>query len=253
MKELQAEGFASVGYDRYTMAPGDRLGHVILCAGVGYDFKERPYDAIRAHVTLPAQILESADFESFLYLSSTRLYRHSANANEKEAIEVSTFKQNDLYTASKLAGEAIVLAADNPAARVVRLSNVYGDDFDSKLFLSTVIRLAIDTNEILFTSSPSSAKDFIFVDDAMKALIAVALRGRHRLYNVAAGMNVTNAQVGALLRAITGCRISYIENPPEVVFPSIDVRRFDEEFRIPRASLSSMMEAIVDLYKTALA
>ena len=49
------------------------LGHVIYCSGVTSDFKFRSFDTIESHVCLLSFLLKNTNFESFNYLSSTRL------------------------------------------------------------------------------------------------------------------------------------------------------------------------------------
>ena len=49
------------------------LGHVIYAAGVTADFRERPFDTLRAHAGLIADVLEKADFDAIVARSGARL------------------------------------------------------------------------------------------------------------------------------------------------------------------------------------
>ena len=49
-------------------------GHVIDCIGLTGDFRVRPLDTAEAHVGLVARCLAELQFDSFLLLSSTRVY-----------------------------------------------------------------------------------------------------------------------------------------------------------------------------------
>jgi len=67
------------GHDCFAPARGDatlfaeELGHVIYCIGLTADFRSRPFDTVRAHVCLLADVLEKAPFRfvalSFLHPS----------------------------------------------------------------------------------------------------------------------------------------------------------------------------------------
>ena len=94
---------------------------------------------------------------------------------------------DDIYDASKVAGESLTLALTNPAARVARLSNIYGADFESSNFLSLILSEAVNKECVAFSIGPKSAKDCLCVDNAVELMIEIALYGRHRIYNVASG------------------------------------------------------------------
>ena len=61
---------------------GQALGHVFYCIGLTADFRTRPFDTLEAHVSLAAEILREAAFDSFLYCSSTRVYAGCERAEE---------------------------------------------------------------------------------------------------------------------------------------------------------------------------
>ena len=65
-----------------------RLGHVIDCVGVTSDFRERPFDAVRAHVGRVMDLIERCQFDSYLYLSSTTpdYARYERKAESLESI-----------------------------------------------------------------------------------------------------------------------------------------------------------------------
>ena len=204
---------------------GEDLGHVFYCAGLTADFRQRPYDAIAAHVSLAAEVLTTARFDSFLYASSTRVYSGGAEAVETERLSVDPSDPSDLYNLSKLTGEAACLASTNPAVRVARLSNVFGHDPGSDNFISAIVRDAVTTGRVALRSSPLSAKDYIAVEDVCLALPIIALGGGERLYNVASGRNTANGDVTDALASVTGCAIAYDPSAPTVAFSAISVAR----------------------------
>src|SRR5690348_4266416 len=109
---LGADGFVgralvrhlrSRGHDCEAIGRNDRLperfGHLIYCIGVTSDFRTRALDTVDAHVSALVPLLRGAQFESFTYLSSTRLY-HGLNievANEDVALIVNPGNPDDVY------------------------------------------------------------------------------------------------------------------------------------------------------------
>jgi len=202
---------------------GLNLGHVIYAIGITADFRRRFFDTVFAHVTQLAHILQNYQFESFLYLSSTRLYRRAANTQEDTEIRISPSDPEQFYDATKLAGEALCLTLPNHAARVARLSNLYGAGNHADNFLSQVLLEATRNGHVIIQTAPRSAKDYLHVNDACLALAKIAIGGRSRIYNVASGHNVTNAEIARLVANGTKAEVSFAPDGPEVIFPPIDV------------------------------
>src|SRR5258708_21086042 len=124
------------------------LGIVFYCIGLTADFRLRPFDTVEAHIGKLTSLLQTCRYESLVYLSSTRVYQSLSDlATEDKTIFVNTQNNNDLYNISKLMGESIALAA-NSRNKVIRLSNVYGHDLNSKNFLPSIVRAASVTNKI---------------------------------------------------------------------------------------------------------
>ncbi len=121
-------------------APG--AGHVVYAVGVAADFRTRPLDTLRAHVGLLEEHLRAGGWESFLYLSSTRVYAGAASGREDATLALRPADPDQLYNASKVAGEALCLTLAHPGVRVVRLANVYGDDAGTGTFIADVLAAA---------------------------------------------------------------------------------------------------------------
>ena len=138
-RKLAAGGANYRAIGRNDPIPNENLGHVIYCIGVTADFRTRPLDTVEAHVCALIELIRGHQFESLLYLSSTRVYAGDDSSNEEKPLHVSPPNAPDLYNISKVMGESIVLNCA-PNARVARLSNVYGPDFDSDNFLPSIVR-----------------------------------------------------------------------------------------------------------------
>jgi nucleoside-diphosphate-sugar epimerase len=225
---------------------GRELGHAVYCIGVTSDFRSRPLDTVDAHVTTLMPLLRRGRFESLLYLSSTRVYRGSADGRENTTLSLRTEVSDDLYNVSKLMGEAACLASGRPAARVVRVSNVYGGGMSPKSFLAAVLSDAVGMARIQFETTLDSCKDYLSLDDLLALLPRIATTGRHRLYNVASGINVTNRELSALISRLTKCRVSVAADPYSSVFPKISIDRVQREFAFAPVRLEHRLPPLVE-------
>lgn len=209
---------------------GRDLGHVVYCIGLTGDFRFHRHDTVEAHVCKVERLLDTAQFESFTYLSSTRLYRHGPDpAREDNPIQVNPGDPDDLYNVSKAMGEALLLASDRPV-KVIRLSHVYGLDWASRGFLSSVITDAVQKGRVVLHSAMDSERDYVSIDDVLDLIVRISTDGSGRMYNVASGVNVCNRRLVARLADLTGCQVDVDPAASTVRFPRIDTERITAEF-----------------------
>ena len=228
---------------------GKHLGDVIYCIGLTSDFRSRPFDTVEAHVCKLLEVLRDCDFDSLLYLSSTRLYGAGEDSTtEENALRVAPPNPGDLYNISKAMGESIALNCGR-RTRVARISNVYGGDFTSDNFLSTIIKEAIGKRMIVLQTSAASAKDYVSVDDVVNGLIQITTTGSERIYNLASGVNVSNGELVENLRSLTGCAIEFSPTAPTISFPPINIERMQNEFNYQPSRVLADMAHLVELYK----
>lgn len=214
---------------------GEDFGHVFYCIGLTANFRTRPFDTVQAHVCVLREFLEKARFETFTYLSSTRVYEGANGTTESASLRVSPSDPGHLYNLSKLMGESLCHAR-GANAKVVRLSNVYGAAMPPKNFLSQVLQESRESGKVQFLTAPSSSKDYVSIDDVVRWLPMIATQGKHSVYNVATGRNTSNAHIGKLLQQ-RGVDVSFSADAPEWSFPVIDTRRLNEAFGPPSSSL----------------
>jgi nucleoside-diphosphate-sugar epimerase len=228
VRHLERLGIEHQAPPRGEPIAGRELGKIVYCIGLTADFRQRPHDAIDAHVCELLEVVRGCSFESLLYLSSARVYlRSAAPAREDDALRFEPLDFEDLFNLSKAMGESIVLALGE-RGRVARPSNVYGPG-QHRTFLAMLLEEARQ-GSILLQSALRSQKDYVHVADVVDLLAKIALGGRERIYNVASGVSVTS---GALVEAIaqaTGCSIGVLPDAPAVVFPRIDIERARSEF-----------------------
>jgi nucleoside-diphosphate-sugar epimerase len=88
---------------------GRDLGHIIYCIGLTADFRTRTFDTVEAHVCALLDILKNCRYDSFLYLSSTRVYKNAQSTNEETMLAVDPCNPDDIYDISKIMGESLCL------------------------------------------------------------------------------------------------------------------------------------------------
>lgn len=229
-RKLEADGVTVWRVSRESWPEtGTHVGHVIYAIGLTANFRGQVRETFAAHVGRLAELIDRYRYESLLYLSSTRVYRGATETHEDTALQVRPVDADDTYNISKLAGESLILGLDHPMARIARLSNVYGGPEASASFLSSVQKEAARKGSCLFLTGPASEKDYIHIDDAVCRLAAIALKGASRLYNVAAGENISNAEIARLLEGL-GVRTAFDIGAPVTRFMPISTTRADAEF-----------------------
>lgn len=207
------------------------LGHVMYCVGLTADFRTRPFDTVDAHVGLLAEVLRRADFDSFLYLSSTRVYMGAASTHEDAPLSVLPSDLSYLYNLTKLTGESLCHASGRNGVRVARLSNVVGPGMDaaSGNLVADLLRQARQ-GHIVLRSDPQSAKDYVHVADVLDWLPRIALAGCANVYNLASGEQITHLQWLQWLARTYAATFETREQAPWQGFAPINVRRFRDEF-----------------------
>ena len=250
LEEMKASYLAFGRDDDLT---GRQLGHIIYCVGLTADFRTRPFETIDAHVCHLAGVLRDCDFESLVYLSSARIYQNqSTPADEKDRLEVSPLNPENLYNISKLMGESLTLASGTKT-RVVRLSNVYGDDFESENFLPAIIKEALSEGKVTVRVTPDSEKDYISIHDVVDGLLKIAWEGKQRLYNLASGRNVSNQLLLQRISDATGCGVRFDPEAETKTFPPIKIDRMRSEFDFQPRYVLDDLDGLIDSYRRHLA
>ena len=83
------------------------------------------------------------------------------------------------------------------------------------------------------------------VDDVVTALVAIATRGTQALYNVAGGVNVSNAQLFTRLGELSGCEVRALRSDCPTPPPAISIERMRAEFGWQPTALMDRLPALV--------
>lgn len=225
--------------------PGEHLGHVIYAIGLTGNFRERPFETVDAHVTTLAMRLRDADYDSWLYLSTTRVYGINGRLTG-ETDRISTMSGADgIYDISKLLGESLCLALGRKEVRVARLSNVYGLGQSRHTFLGSLLEEVAAKRAIVIREDPASSKDYISIVDVVNLIEKIALHGQHQIYNLASGSNIDHQSLAGHLSYLTHIPVSFLDGAPLRRFPRINVARIAQEFGLVQCNLLDDLEGLV--------
>ncbi|HEY8321259.1 MAG TPA: NAD-dependent epimerase/dehydratase family protein [Candidatus Baltobacteraceae bacterium] len=211
VERLRSDGATVRAVGRGDAPPSGSWGHAIYAVGITADFRTRPAEELlEAHAGYAASLLALRSYDTFTYLSSTRIYRDGPT-DEATRIQIDPTDPDRAYDASKLFGEALTFSMAGDRARVARLSNVVPRDATGPTFLADIVREARANGTVVLRSGPESAKDYIALDDAVEGVLRVARSDGQLRCNVASGRNVANAEIAALLREHLGADVSFGE------------------------------------------
>ena len=205
---------------------GTHLGHAIYAIGITADFRTRPGEAVEAHAGLLARVLRDYRFDSFTYMSSARLYRTALGACDEEAVfGLSPADTDKLYDLSKLTGECLCHAAGPARTHIVRMSNAYAAGDASPNFLPSVLKQAVASGQVTIRQSAASCKDYVALDDAVAAIIAIAERGQDKVYTVASGHLTSHGEIAEGLRQRFGFAVDFQPGGVDDIQPHLSVSR----------------------------
>jgi len=249
LKSLKKKGIECYCPDiRKNNISGESLGNVIFAIGVT-DFLIRPFDAVDAHVCNLKKIITDTHFDSLLYCSGTRVYHHSTKTDEKTSLSVNPNNFEHLYNISKIMGESLCFASKNPKIKIARLSNVTGNNFNSNLFIPSIIRDAVKTKKIVLKSTLNSSKDYIHINDVATILPRICIEGKNQIYNVASGQNISSKEIIEKINQVEPIDIEVLPNSVENSFPPINIKLVKNEFNFKPTNILDYIPDMVQEFK----
>lgn len=174
----------------------DLIIHLAANARV-YELVENP-DRARDNMLTTFNVLEFArqsGIKRFIFASSRESYGNTGAKTYTEDM-VRVDRCESPYTASKIAGEALVEAYRRCYGIehvTFRFSNVYGMYDDSVRVVPLFIRLA-RKNEPLTVFGKDKCLDFTYIDDAVQGIVLAAVKfdtAKNSVYNIAYGQGTT--------------------------------------------------------------
>jgi nucleoside-diphosphate-sugar epimerase len=246
LKEKNVEFFIPSKNDKSIFS--ENLGKVIYCAGLSSDFRERPFDTVEAHVSYLSEVLRYTYFDSFVYVSSARVYLNSTHGNEDLPLTVNSNTPEDIFNISKLMGESLCLNCGKGNIKMARISNVLGNDFNSNNFIYSITKDAVEKNEVILNTTLDSEKDYIGIDDVVNILLKLADSDISGIYNIAAGQNTTHEAIINILKEATHCDVKISEKAIPIKFPIIEIDKIKKELDFVPLDSKLLIKNIISNY-----
>ncbi|HCD7968043.1 TPA: NAD-dependent epimerase/dehydratase family protein [Citrobacter amalonaticus] len=224
------------------------LGIVIYCAGNG-DCGKQPLNVLNANTVLLSSIITRCNFTRLVYLSSTRVYMNSMDSNESADLIVGESDNRRLFNLTKLVAEELCLKSEKDCV-IVRPANVYGKAFSSPLFLPAITRDAILNGVVNMYVSPEYNKDYVSVHDVVDAIYFLSQNTlKHRIYNIASGINTRAIEIAEILQKKTACQIVWHESKQEEIFPVTNISRLKSEMNFEPKNVLDDMSGMIDNFR----
>jgi nucleoside-diphosphate-sugar epimerase len=179
----------------------------------------------------------------FLFISSSEVYANSGLEINNE-LSVGTINSNhprSPYIYSKLLGESLVDYYSNSTpleGKVARLSMTYGPGIKKgdERALSQFLFQALKEREIKLIDQGLALRQYLYVCDAVSALLKILFLGSKKLYNIGSGAAgfISIADAAAKISLTTNSKLvipkenlNLLSSQPQV---NLDVSRFEHEF-----------------------
>ncbi len=216
----------------------DNPGRVINTIGLTADFRNQPHETCKAHVEIVSKIIKRKNLERLVSLSSTRLYINSTQTDEKSNISVNSNDPGDIFSLSKLLGEALILQDPNPELKVARISNVIGKDQPKDTFIGMLIDEFNKAGYAEIIQPPDYGKDYIAITETLRLLTEISISSEKRIYNIASGQNISNQDIAEWLNR-QGIDVRFRSTQKGgLSFPAINIENTRKEFKITPLDLN---------------
>lgn len=218
---------------------------IIYCAGNGDCSK--PEQVVESNVLYLQQILTQCSFKKLIYLSSTRLYLNSELATEQANITIHSDDNRRLFNLTKLTAEECCLKS-NKDILIVRPSNVYGNAFESKLFLPMIVKHAILNKKINMYVDRDYSKDYVSVCDVSNVINFLALNynGAEKIFNIASGHNTTAIEIADIIQSKITCDVVWHANSANEHFPVIDISKIKSVMQYCPSPVTDDLSLMID-------
>ena len=239
---LENQGYVVYPVGRQTLndwlSSENNPGRVINTIGLTADFRDQPHETCEAHVEIVSRILRRKNLERLVSLSSTRLYINSTQTDEKSNISVNSNDPGDIFSLSKLLGEALILQDPNPQLKVARISNVIGKNQPKDTFIGMLIDEYNKKGYAEILQPPDYGKDYIAITETLRLLTKISISSKNRIYNIASGQNISNQRIAEWLTQ-QGIEVRFKSvRKGHQSFPKINIENTQREFTTSPLDLS---------------
>lgn len=225
------------------------LNNVIYCIGSD-NVLENSINGVNSNLFILSNIIEKNKFQSFTYISSTRVYLNNIKTHENSHIKIDVNSKHYFFNSLKVAAENLCLSKDNKNVRVVRISNLFGFNFKKQIYLlPTLIRNAIKKKKIEILINKKSKKNYLNVEDAIRITLKIIQKSKYRIYNIASDKRISLEKIAQQIKRNTNCKILYKNQRIKFDEPIININRIKKEYKFkPSSSLEKEISTLLREY-----
>lgn len=115
---------------------------------------------------------------------------------------------------------------------IARLSNVYGPrQWESGFIPAMIIKMLKEESPVIYGNG-NQTRDFVYVDDAVSALIMLAEKGGTQTYNIGSGKEISLNKVFTLIKELLGVKIKTAHKAKKVFETkrsAVDIKKIKKE------------------------
>lgn len=226
----------------------------------GYDSLETPEDYVDVNLGGLLRVIEFASerrVPRIVFASSSTVY---GNQGASALNETTPPDPLTVYALTKLAGEHLLKlygAMRGFSHCSLRLFNVYGPrQAPDHPYANVTCKFSHATANglpVTLFGDGEQSRDFVYVDDVVRAFLAVLDGSREAIYNVGTGQGARINDLIAALGAISGRPLEVERHPPwpnDIRSIRADTARFTGEFGFhPEVALSDGLARTVDFFR----
>ena len=226
----------------------------------GYDSLETPEDYVEVNLGGLLRVIEFASerrVPRIVFASSSTVY---GNQGASALNETTPPDPLTVYALTKLAGEHLLKlygAMRGFSHCSLRLFNVYGPrQAPDHPYANVTCKFSHATANglpVTLFGDGEQSRDFVYVDDVVRAFLAVLDGSREAIYNVGTGQGARINDLIAALGAISGRPLEVERHPPwpnDIRSIRADTARFTGEFGFhPEVALSDGLARTVDFFR----
>lgn len=175
------------------------IDYIVHCASqtASREFVEHAVETIQTTVYGADHVLRLArekNVKSIVFLSSMEVYGYPEKGHLVSEEEIGTFSPLNLrnsYPISKIMGEMLCFSYTQQygvPAKIVRLTQIVGTDVQDadQRFSAYLLRCAVKKKDIVLKSKGESERSYLYIADAVTAILTVLLKGENgKAYNAA--------------------------------------------------------------------
>ena len=249
---------------RDVLAGHDAIVHLASRSG-GIGFQGRSHDEVlRDNVLMTSNVLEAAvegGADTVLLASSAVVYEGAGHFSERDAVVEPGSPNLSGYAWSKVSNEVQTRwRGDDLNVLICRLTNVYGPgatfDESSSTVVHALVRRAMESTDGRLTvwGDGRAVRDFIHVEDAAAAIVAVLLRGSPgETYNIATREETDIRRLAEMVRDATNPALDLEFLPDKPTGPEVrtlDVGALESLGFEPKVRLREGIAQVVEAWRS---